>query len=67
VEVVAVGIFDALRGGNPDDVPDTIGEQQMNEIRAAGRWAHRHEDWTSPEAVDRRLAANEQHEKRWLS
>jgi hypothetical protein len=61
-----VGLWDALRG-NPDDVPDTIGEQKMNEIKAAARWAHRDEPWFSKEAVERRLAENEQREKRWLS
>jgi hypothetical protein len=60
-----MGLFSLF--GNSDDVPDTIGEKRMNEIKAAGRWAHRHESWVSKEAVDRRLRDNEQHEKRWLS
>lgn len=60
-----MGLFS--RAGNSGDVPDTIGEQRMNEIRAAGQWAHRHESWFSKEAVERRLAENEQREKRWLS
>lgn len=61
-----MGLWDFVRG-NSDDVPDTVGEQRMNEIRAAGRWAHRNDSWFSPEAVEARLADNEQREKRWLS
>lgn len=60
-----MGLFSL--GGNSDDVPDTIGEQKMNELKAAAQWAHRREDMFSKEAVERRLAQNEQHEKRWLS
>jgi hypothetical protein len=60
-----MGLFS--RGGNSDDVPDTIGEKKMNEVRAAGQWAHRNDSWFSKEAIGKRLADCEQREKRWLS
>jgi hypothetical protein len=60
-----MGLFSLF--GNSDDVPDTIGEERMNEIRAAGQWANRNKSWFSEEAVDKRLADNEQREKRWWS
>lgn len=60
-----MGLFS--RGGDSGKVPDTIGEERMNEVKAAARWAHRDDPWFSKEAIDRRLADNEQREKRWLS
>lgn len=60
-----MGLFS--RAGDSSKVPDTIGEQRMNEVKAAARWTHRNDPWFSKEAIDKRLADNEQREKRWLS
>lgn len=54
-------------GGQEPEVPNTISDDQMNDIRTRAQKAHGHESWVSDEAVRRRLADNEQHEKRWWS
>lgn len=61
-----MSLWDFVRG-NSDDVPDTIGEERMKELQTAAQWAHRHDSWLSKEAIAKRLADNEQREKRWLS
>lgn len=54
-------------GKKRDDIPETITDEQMTDLQRRARWAHRNESWFSAEAVNRRLAENEQREKRHLS
>ncbi|HEX7164249.1 MAG TPA: hypothetical protein VF223_23780 [Trebonia sp.] len=62
-----MGLFDALFGGNSDDVPNTISDDEMNDIRVRAQKAHGHESWVSDEAVAKRKASNKQHDNRWWS
>lgn len=57
-----MGFFSALLG-NPDDVPDTVGKDRAERLKAEG--AKR--PWFSKEATDARIKGTEQHQKRLWS
>lgn len=49
--------------GNPDEVPDTVGRDKADRLKAEG--AKR--PWFSKEATDARIKGTEQHQKRLWS
>ena len=57
-----MGIFDALFGSS-DDVPDTIGKDKADRLKAEG--AKR--PWFTKEAADQRIKGIEQQQKRLWS